>query len=93
MIFDLINVFTSSHGGGGPLALLAIGPGTAYVFFRAKNRKYRNFDSTHNFEHDPGVQEQNLEQSDTYIGDRKKTRDAYIVGRNSDNDRKRVNEF
>lgn len=86
-------VLSSDDGGAYVLALAAVGPTVAVLFFRKMHKKYRNFDVTHNFEKETKMDVQNLMVADDYLGDIKRTREQYVKGRNSHTHRARVAEF
>jgi len=93
--FASTTVFLSSHGdgSGGILGLLAVGPVLAFIFYRTMLKKYRNFDKTHDFEGETSIVHEKVQALDEKVGERNRTRDKYITGKNSDNHRLRVQEF
>ena len=93
-LFDTVNIFLSSDDGGSfILALLAVGPTAAVIFFRRMHKKYRNFDVSHGFEKETEVFGENMQKSDKYATARNRARDKFIKGRNSHTHRVRVQEF
>jgi hypothetical protein len=93
-LFTAVTILLSNNDPGGYiLALAAVGPTTAVIFFKRMHKKYRNFDETHGFEKETSVKWANMKVRDAYDSSRKKTKDAHVIGHNSDNHRIRVQQF
>jgi hypothetical protein len=92
-LLTIVTQFLASDSDAYIFTLALVGPTSAVLFFKKMHKKYRNFDQTHGFETETAIYGENMQASDVYATERRKTRDAHVQGRNSNTHRVRVQEF
>lgn len=79
-----------SSSGEWKLIFLAMGPFSAFGFFMAIWRRYRNTDKSYQYERDTAIEAQPATGWDVKVGSKNRQKREEIEGRNSGKNRQRV---